>query len=103
MGTSPATAGTPDSTLTPFISVSPSGLTQGTVSDGQLVPTVTDNAYTQGLISAEVLGISFSPASSDSDVTGVLNLGGTDSSRYTGDINFVCVLRPTPSPLQNIG
>ena len=83
--------------LTCCISVGPSGLTSGTVSDGQLVPTVTDNAYTQGLITAEVLGISFSPASSGSDVTGTLNLGGTDSSKYTGEMTFQCVLRPTAS------
>lgn len=78
--------------LTLSISVGPSALTQGTVSDGQIVPTVTDNAFSQGLISADVLGISFSPASSGAN--GVLNLGGTDSSRFTGSLNFVYVFRP---------
>ena len=92
----PATTGF-NSMLTCCISVGPSGLTSGTVSDGELVPTVTDNAYTQGLITAEVLGISFSPASSGSDVTGTLNLGATDSSKYTGEMTFQCVLRPTAS------
>ncbi|KAM5545333.1 hypothetical protein V8D89_000946 [Ganoderma adspersum] len=80
-----------------ILGVGPSGLTSGTVSDGQLVPTVTDNAYEQGLITAEVLGISFSPASSGSDVTGTLNLGGADSSKYTGDINFLTITGTSPA------
>ena len=65
-------------------------MTAGTVSDGSLVPTVLDNAYAQGLIDQDVLGISFAPASS-SDSSGVLTFGGVDESKTAGPINYVCV------------
>jgi hypothetical protein len=49
-----------------------------------------DNLFSQGSISTEVLGVSFSPESGgDSDDTnGELTLGGTDSSKYSGEITF---------------
>ncbi|PIL28539.1 transporter [Ganoderma sinense ZZ0214-1] len=96
-GISVATSSSGFSGFDGILGVGPSGLTQGTVSDGNIVPTVTDNAYSQGLISTEVLGISFSPASSGSSVTGALDLGGADSSKYTGSMNYVPITGTSPA------
>lgn len=54
------------------------------------VPTFMDNLLSQGVISTEVLGVSFRPESgSDTDdANGELTLGGTDSTKYTGSITY---------------
>ena len=74
-----------------FVRVGPAGLTKGTISDGKIVPTVLDNAFEQGVISAEALGISFEPASNVSTPNGLLTFGGSDSSRFVGNLNTLCV------------
>lgn len=56
------------------------------------VPTVTDNAFTQGLLASKEVGISFAPATSESDPNGQLTFGGIDPTKFTGDITFVYVL-----------
>ena len=53
---------------------------------------MTDNLLSQGLIDTEVLAVSFEPTTTDSDTNGELTFGGTDSSKYTGDISYVYVL-----------
>lgn len=63
-------------------------LTSTTVDNVDTVPTITDNLLAQGTISTEVIGISFEPATSDSEVNGELAFGGTDSSKFTGDITY---------------
>nr|VWP00069.1 Zn(2)-C6 fungal-type domain-containing protein [Ganoderma boninense] len=96
-GISDATQSSGFSGIDGILGVGPADLTQGTVSDGNVVPTVTDNAYSQGLIGAEVLGISFLPASSGSDVSGTLDFGGADSSKYSGDLNYVSITGTSPA------
>ena len=54
-----------------------------------LIPTVVQNAYSQGLIDAEVIGVAFAPTTSTSDTNGVITFGGVDSDYYTGDIAYV--------------
>jgi hypothetical protein len=73
-----------------IIGFGPVVLTEGTVSNANTVPTFLDNLYSQGSISEEVLGVSFSPESgSDTDDTnGELTLGGTDSSKYSGSLTY---------------
>ena len=66
-------------------------LTEGTTSSGDEVPTVLDNAYSEGLIDTEVVGISFEPTTEVSVTNGELTFGGIDSSKYTGDIAYVPV------------
>ena len=56
---------------------------------------LTDNAYVQGKMTAEVVGFSFAPASQVSTPNGLLTFGGTDASQFTGAVQFECV-----SPLQ---
>ena len=60
-----------------------------TTSGGGTIPTVTDNAFSLGLISNKVLGISFEPSTETSSTNGELTFGGIDSSKFTGDITFV--------------
>lgn len=73
-----------------IIGFGPVGLTSGTVSNANTVPTFMDNLKSQGSISTEVLGVSFKPESgSDTDdANGELTLGGTDTSKYTGTLTY---------------
>ncbi|KAJ7444804.1 aspartic peptidase domain-containing protein [Mycena galericulata] len=74
-----------------IIGFGPVDLTEDTVSGVATVPTVLDNALAQGLITTEVLGVSFLPesGSDEDDTNGELTLGGTDPSKFTGSITFV--------------
>ncbi|KAM3583976.1 hypothetical protein VKS41_003942 [Umbelopsis sp. WA50703] len=82
-----------------IIGFGPDDLTEGTVSNTNVVPTVVDNAYTQGLISSKVLGVYFDPLSgSETTATnGELTLGGVDSSKYTGSITYTPITSTSPS------
>lgn len=54
------------------------------------VPTVTDNAFRQGLIGSRSIGISFAPTTSlDGDTNGEISFGGVDDSKYIGQLNYV--------------
>ena len=67
-----------------------------TTSGGGLVPTVTDNAFSLGLIDAHEVGISFEPSNQISATNGELTFGGIDPSKFTGDLHFVYVFSLTP-------
>lgn len=48
-----------------------------------------NNLYTNGIVSTEVLGISFAPViSSEPVANGGLTFGGIGSSKYTGSITY---------------
>ena len=72
-------------------SIGPGDLTIGTTSGGEQIPTVTENAFSQGLIPQNLIGISFEPTTSPNQVNGELTFGGIDSSKFTGTLDFVCV------------
>ncbi|THG99711.1 hypothetical protein EW026_g2683 [Hermanssonia centrifuga] len=80
-----------------ILGLGPTDLTEGTTDDGGEVPTVTDNALTLGLIGTNQVGISFEPTTSISDVNGEIIFGGTDSSKHTGDIQFVPITSTSPA------
>ncbi|KAG2143546.1 acid protease [Suillus bovinus] len=82
-----------------IVGVGPVGLTEGSLSTNvnELVPTVMDNALSQGLITKEILGVSFAPATSDNDTNGALTYGGIDSSLYTGEITYIPVTATFPA------
>ena len=71
-----------------FLGLGPVNLTTGTNSTALKVPTVTNNLYSQGKISQEVLGVFFSPAS-ESNCNGTLTFGSYDNSVITGPVNYV--------------
>ncbi|KAG6868337.1 hypothetical protein C0993_004828 [Termitomyces sp. T159_Od127] len=54
----------------------------------QLIPTVTDNAFSRGTITSDLLGISFEPTTAVEALNGEITWGGTDSSKFTGAISF---------------
>ncbi|KAJ8591296.1 acid protease [Rhizopogon salebrosus TDB-379] len=78
------------------LGLGPVDLTRGTVNNINEVPTVMDNLYTQKIISSEILGVFFSPASSD-DTSGELTFGGYDASKITGDISYVPITSTSPA------
>lgn len=80
-----------------IIGIGPTDLTEDTVDGVNTVPTVTDNLYAQGSISAAVVGVSFEPTTSDSDTNGELTFGGTDSSKYTGSITYTPLTTTSPA------
>ena len=53
------------------------------------IPTVTDNAFSQGLIPNKQLGVSFEPTTSLSITNGELIFGGIDTSKFTGELTTV--------------
>ena len=53
---------------------------------------VTDNLFTQGVISSNLVAVSFEPATSEQSTNGEVTFGGTDSSKFTGSISFTLVL-----------
>jgi hypothetical protein len=75
------------------LGIGPVALTDGTITGSlapvTLVPTITDNLYSQGIISEEALGISFVPTTGASDeLAGSLVFGAQDNSLYTGEITY---------------
>ncbi|KAG1884799.1 acid protease [Suillus subluteus] len=76
-----------------ILGVGPTDLTQGTVSNVGLVPTVTDNLYSKGAIGTEALGVYFAPGGS----AGELTFGGSDSSKTTSSVNYVPLTTTSPS------
>ncbi|EMD33953.1 hypothetical protein CERSUDRAFT_76121 [Gelatoporia subvermispora B] len=82
-----------------ILGIGPTDLTIGTLSPNALgeIPTVTDNAYSQGLISEKSVGISFQPTTSESATNGELTFGGADSSKYTGELSFVPITTTAPA------
>ena len=70
-----------------------------------------DNAFTQGFISSELVGISFEPTSTFPNTNGELTIGALDDSKYTGDVAYVPVTstsaetiwREPSTPLSTIG
>ncbi|KAF8317927.1 acid protease [Clavulina sp. PMI_390] len=73
-----------------IIGLGPVDLTEDTVTGTTEVPTFLDNLFSKGTISTEVLGVSFAPESGSDfdDANGELTLGGTDSTKFTGTLNF---------------
>ncbi|KAJ7161290.1 aspartic peptidase A1 [Mycena crocata] len=82
-----------------ILGIGPVLLTQGTLtkSPSTLIPTVTDNLFSQGTITGNVIGISFEPTVSEDDVNGSLAFGGTDSSKFTGSVAYTSVTSTLPA------
>jgi len=84
-----------------IIGIGPEALTLGTLSPATstLIPTVTDNAFSQGQIPADLLGISFQPTTVLNNVNGEITWGGTDSTKFTGAITFTPITTASPANL----
>jgi hypothetical protein len=73
-----------------IIGIGPVDLTGHTLTDdaSMTIPTVTQNLHTQGLISENVVGVSFEPTNQLNVINGELTFGGADSTKYTGTIEY---------------
>jgi len=84
-----------------ILGIGPVDLTQGTLSPATstLIPTVTDNLFSKGLITAHEIGISFAPTTQLDNVNGELTWGGVDSSKLTGSVTFAPITSTSPANL----
>jgi cathepsin E len=82
-----------------ILGIGPVDLTSDTLSPdtSTLIPTVTDNLFSQGTITANEVSVSFEPATSDNQANGELTFGGTDSSKFTGSITFAPLTKTSPA------
>lgn len=82
-----------------IIGIGPLDLTEGTLTNEPTttIPTVTDNLYSEGIISEIVVGISFEPTTSQTDTNGELTFGGTDATKYTGAITYTPLTTTYPA------
>ncbi|TFK91001.1 acid protease [Polyporus arcularius HHB13444] len=81
-----------------ILGIGPTDLTIGTLyTSNASIPTVTDNAYNQGLIRSKKIGISFAPTSNLSDPNGELTFGYVNQDKYTGSVNYVPITSTSPS------
>ncbi|KAH9934564.1 family A1 protease [Epithele typhae] len=82
-----------------ILGIGPVDLTCGTLESDKsaCIPTVTDNAFSQGLISTHVVGISFNPTTTIGSINGELTFGGVDTSKFTGTLNYVPITSTSPS------
>ncbi|KAG2360775.1 aspartic peptidase domain-containing protein, partial [Suillus spraguei] len=73
-----------------ILGLGPVDLTEGTLTNSpkKSIPTVTDSLYSQGTIPQDVISIFFEPSSSQVETKGELTFGGTDATKYTGDIAY---------------
>ncbi|KAI0752479.1 acid protease [Daedaleopsis nitida] len=82
-----------------IIGIGPVDLTCGTLfpDEDACIPTVTDNAFAQGLIDAHQIGISFEPTDSFEITNGELTFGGVDPTKFTGELSFVPITSTLPA------
>jgi len=82
-----------------ILGVGPDDLTLGTLipNNSDVIPTVTDNLFSQGLIGQKLIAVSFEPPTSASVTNGELTFGGTDSTKFTGDITYTPITTSFPS------
>jgi cathepsin E len=83
------------------LGLGPTDLTIGILSPDtkSAIPTVTDNLFAAGAINNNDVSLSFEPItdSSGSQLNGEATWGGTDSSKYTGEITFVPITTTSPA------
>ncbi|KAI0081062.1 acid protease [Panus rudis PR-1116 ss-1] len=82
-----------------ILGIGPVDLTVGTLTPDtrSTIPTVTDNLFSQGVITQNLVAVSFQPTTSLSSTNGELTFGGTDSSKFTGSITFAPITRTSPA------
>ncbi|KAF8591297.1 aspartic peptidase A1 [Ramaria rubella] len=80
-----------------ILGIGPTDLTSSTLSSGEEVPTVLDNLAQAGIIPSNSIGIFFTTPTSDNDENGELTFGGVDSSKISGDVQFVPITSTSPA------
>ncbi|KIJ40049.1 hypothetical protein M422DRAFT_257118 [Sphaerobolus stellatus SS14] len=82
-----------------ILGIGPVDLTLDTLSPDTSteIPTVTDNLFAQGVITSNLVAVSFEPTTSDEITNGELTFGGTDPTKFTGDITFTPITGTSPA------
>jgi len=80
-----------------IIGIGPVDLTANTVSGTMQVPTVTDNLYSQGTISTEVIGIYYAPTTTSGTANGELTFGGIDTTKTTSAVTYTPITTTSPA------
>ncbi|KAF9534256.1 aspartic peptidase domain-containing protein [Crepidotus variabilis] len=82
-----------------ILGIGPVNLTVGTLFPGETtpIPTVTDNLYSLGIISKNLIGISYEPTNTEEVMNGQLTWGGVDDSKYTGNITYTPITTTYPA------
>lgn len=82
-----------------ILGIGPAALTCGTLIPAvdECIPTVTDNAFSQGLITAHEVGVSFQPTTTLANTNGELSFGGVDPTKFTGPLQFVPITSTSPA------
>ncbi|KAL5530877.1 hypothetical protein ACEPAG_3753 [Sanghuangporus baumii] len=81
-----------------ILGIGPTDLTEGTVIPSlAAIPTVTDNLFSQGKISQEVIGMFFAPTTTESAANGEMMFGGVDTSKITGNVVFTPITSTSPA------
>ncbi|KAF9041824.1 aspartic protease [Hymenopellis radicata] len=82
-----------------ILGIGPVILTQGTLSPASstLIPTVTDNLFSQGTITGNEIGVFFAPTTSTETENGVLNWGGVDTSKLTSSVSYTSLTSTSPA------
>ncbi|RPD60612.1 aspartic peptidase A1 [Lentinus tigrinus ALCF2SS1-7] len=79
--------------------IGPEGLTFGSFSPDvyKCVPTVTDTAWSSGLLDDYEVGISFRPSNTYDNKNGQLTFGGVDATKYTGELHYTPITSTKPA------
>ncbi|EIN03785.1 acid protease [Punctularia strigosozonata HHB-11173 SS5] len=80
-----------------ILGIGPVDLTEGTVTGQDTVPTVTDNLFSQGTISSNVVSVYFAPSVEEESTNGELTFGGVDTSKTTSDVAYVPITTTSPA------
>jgi len=82
-----------------ILGIGPVDLTLGTLSPetNALIPTLTDNLFSQGTIPLNEIGILFNPTNVVETVNGELTWGGINSDKLSGPVNFAPITSTFPS------
>ena len=96
IGVAGSSAGLNGTGIDGILGVGPADKTQDTVENMSTVPTVSDNLFSQGTISEEVLGVYFIPATKTSE-NGELTFGGYDECTIVGEVNYVPLTMTSPA------
>lgn len=81
------------------LGIGPSILSKGTTSQGATVqyPTLTDNLWSKGIMSADVVSLAFAPTNAINTINGEITFGGVDSTAYTGALTYTPITKSWPA------
>ncbi|SJL06357.1 related to Polyporopepsin [Armillaria ostoyae] len=82
-----------------ILGIGPIDLTEGTLSPATstLIPTVTDNLFSQGSITNDAVGVYFAPTTQEEVVNGEISWGGPDNSKIVGSIGYAPITTTSPA------